>query len=356
MRQTGQFKAVVDGAIVGFKKKVTIIFTKQNNTKITRDTDDNGKFDFDVPNGEYYVKAFVTKSEHKNTYDFRAGLLFVVNAQTKIDALNLWIGGGAVEAKDPMQDWWLAQFAAAKKNADDAKAVQQSMTENGYVSTKQVMLAYLFGNPANGKYYTVDTDATLLSLTPENRSVAYVEVVSSYHASGAYQKLIWSYATQTKKTYEIRKENGIWQSAIEVLTSQGFTVDSNGNVKKASPIIKMNNSGIKHSGFDHIIPVFEKLDIGVYKISGTDGLAKGEYPGDWYIETPKDKNGLPYFMVEWEQDKENNVIIKCFARQFDPDIGDFVNGLPVDIGLNQRWIDLRFHEVIVEREALKMIK
>lgn len=133
--------------------------------------------------------------------------------------------------------------------------------------------------------------------------------------------------------------------------SKNTTVDSNGNIKAASPIIKLFSDHIESNDSFKEKPTFKKLGTGVYKISNTLGLAKE----GWYIETPKDKNGLPYFMVDWEQDEESqDVIIRVFKKKLDLETLDFVSGEPIDIGEEQRWIDLRFeedHERIAEEEA-----
>lgn len=135
-------------------------------------------------------------------------------------------------------------------------------------------------------------------------------------------------------------------SVTEVRSSRNTTVDSNGFIKQASPIIKLFNDRIEANEAFKGGPEFKKIDTGVYQISGTPGLAKE----GWYIETPRDRNGFPYFLVEWEQDENNVVTIRTFKRKIDLETLDFVNGEPVDIREDQRWIDLRFHEETEEAE------
>lgn len=132
----------------------------------------------------------------------------------------------------------------------------------------------------------------------------------------------------------------------DIYTSINTTVDSNGFIKQASPIIKLFDDHIEANDSFKEKPEFEKLGTGVYQISGTLGLAKE----GWYIETPRDRNGFPYFLVEWEQDENNVVTIRTFKRKIDLETLDFVNGDPVDIREDQRWIDLRFHEETEEVE------
>lgn len=91
--------------------------------------------------------------------------------------------------------------------------------------SKEVSLDYLFNAPETGLYYTRDTDDRYLSLTPENRTTAYA-LVEKF--TDLYIKITWSYSTLTRKTYEIRKENGNWQKAIELYNSNNASISKDG--------------------------------------------------------------------------------------------------------------------------------
>ena len=158
--------------------------------------------------------------------------------------------------------------------------------------------------------------------------------------------------------------------------SSNTTIDTNGFLKKASPVIDLYANHIEHNDQFDEEPIFEKLGIGYYKISGTLGLAKGIEAGDWYIETPKDKNGERYFNTEWQQLEDNTVIIRTYEREAfteeyerydengevlkDPNGNPLkffkrhdINGKPIDITEN-RFISLRFYEEPKEHEAPEM--
>lgn len=131
------------------------------------------------------------------------------------------------------------------------------------------------------------------------------------------------------------------------------TVDGNGFVKEASPIVDLYDDRIEAQGFHSEAPAFTKLSTGVYQIAGTSGLAqKG-----WYIETPRNRNHEPYFNIDWEQDvtptvdddgmvdepQDVTLTIRTYERVWNPQTGTHDNGAPVDI--TERYVSLRFVEV-----------
>lgn len=138
----------------------------------------------------------------------------------------------------------------------------------------------------------------------------------------------------------------------EIQFKEDTTVDSNGFLKAASPIIKLHSDRIESNDGD--APAFERIDVGHYQLTGTNGLRLDD---GWYIETPHDKNGNKYFNVEWEQDytpvtevgildkpADVTLTIRCYERVWNPQTGQYDNGAPVDIP-DGRWIDLRLNEV-----------
>lgn len=152
---------------------------------------------------------------------------------------------------------------------------------------------------------------------------------------------------------------GLEPTLVELYSTGNTTVDGNGFIKEASPIVKLFNDHIEHEGFNQETPTFQKVDTGVYKITGTSGLSQN----GWYIETPTDRNNDAYFNTEWEQTPyeipvgENGqttepqnvtLLIKTFERVWDAGAGRFTNGAPVDIDVAagpDRFIALRFTEV-----------
>ena len=112
------------------------------------------------------------------------------------------------------------------------------------------------------------------------------------------------------------------------------TVDSNGFVKEASPIVRLFTDGTQ----EPVEPVgaqFERLDVGEYRLSGVEPLAET----GWQIEVPQDGNGNRLVFVSTEYDPEARTLtIITSVPAWD---GGWVAGVPKDIPAG-RWVDLRF--------------
>lgn len=129
------------------------------------------------------------------------------------------------------------------------------------------------------------------------------------------------------------------------------TVDGNGFIKRASPIVRVAEAGEampENFGEGNFIVgdfcavndeaegvTVTKIETGVYEISGTNGL----YPEGWTIEIPQDENGnrLCFASVTYENTK---LILKINKRKFDVETAMTIAGDPMDIPAG-RWVDLR---------------
>ncbi|HGH3625091.1 TPA: hypothetical protein ACJK69_003055, partial [Acinetobacter baumannii] len=117
------------------------------------------------------------------------------------------------------------------------------------------------------------------------------------------------------------------------------TVDSNGFIKKASPIIRLFTDEIEPN--EEALeqePVFEKVNVGHYLLKNTEGFSDD----GWYIEMPKDANGNVLVAVQYQQLEDDTIEVKTFAKKFDEETGDIVPNFekPRDIPVG-RWIDIR---------------
>ncbi|MDI7714544.1 hypothetical protein QMJ87_08665 [Acinetobacter baumannii] len=126
-------------------------------------------------------------------------------------------------------------------------------------------------------------------------------------------------------------------------TSQNTTIDANGFIKAASPIVKLFAYKIEpndEAAEQNI--TFEKLGIGHHIIKGSSGFATE----GWYIETPKDANGNILFAVIYQQLENKDIEIKTFKKKFDVESASIIADLdnPVDISTG-RWIDIRLQEI-----------
>ena len=131
-------------------------------------------------------------------------------------------------------------------------------------------------------------------------------------------------------------------------TTQNTTVDANGFLKSASPVIQLFADKISaNSEASEQDPVFEKVDIGHYLIKNTQGFAKE----GWWIEIPTDTNGNKICAVEYQTLENGDLEIKTFKKKLN-DEGDIVANLdaPIDIPNNTngepRWIDVRLHSIV----------
>lgn len=121
------------------------------------------------------------------------------------------------------------------------------------------------------------------------------------------------------------------------------TIDSNGFIKAASPIVKLfaDKIELNDEAAEQNI-TFEKLDVGHYLLKGTSGFATE----GWYIETPKDANGNILFAVIYQQLENKDIEIKTFKKKFDVESASIIADInnPVDIPM-ARWIDIRLQEI-----------
>ncbi|MDV7999350.1 phage tail protein [Acinetobacter baumannii] len=128
----------------------------------------------------------------------------------------------------------------------------------------------------------------------------------------------------------------------EVRSTANTTVDANGFVKSASPIVKLFAESIELNDSAKKQPVeFEKINVGNYLLKGSLGFAQE----GWYIEVPKDANGNTVVAVEYSTLENGDLSIKTYKRKFDFElaavIADHENPMDIPEG---RWIDIRLHE------------
>lgn len=127
-----------------------------------------------------------------------------------------------------------------------------------------------------------------------------------------------------------------------IRTTQNTTVDANGFLKNASPIVQLFADKIElNDEAQQQNIVFEKLGTGDYLIKNSSGFAQE----GWYIETPKDANGNLLVAVVYEQLENGDISVKTYDYMLNKK-GRIVADIeaPLDIPEN-RWIDLRLQEL-----------
>ncbi len=170
-------------------------------------------------------------------------------------------------------------------------------------------------------------------------------LLSAWHdatASGAQPFILFSDDGHLKSKYSFSDVSG-WAETVTYRSSRNTTVDANGFIKAASPIVKLyaNKIELNDEAAEQNI-TFEKLDVGHYLLKGTSGFATE----GWYIETPKDANGNILFAVIYQQLENKDIEIKTFKKKFDVESASIIADLdnPVDISTG-RWIDIRLQEI-----------
>ena len=133
-----------------------------------------------------------------------------------------------------------------------------------------------------------------------------------------------------------------WNSPVLLRHSGNTTVDANGFLKSASPIVKVFADKIELNNEAQQQNIeFEKLGVGDYLIKGSSGFAQE----GWYVETPKDANGNLLVAVVYEQLANGDISVKTYDYMLN-NKGRIVADLeaPLDIP-ETRWIDLRLQEL-----------
>lgn len=149
-------------------------------------------------------------------------------------------------------------------------------------------------------------------------------------ASG--RRLFCGFKHQNYPDYEI----------YDIRTTRNTTVDANGFLKNASPIVQLFADKIELNDEAQQQNIeFEKLGIGDYLIKNSSGFAQE----GWYIETPKDANGNLLVAVVYEQLENGDISVKTYDYMLNKK-GRIVadTETPLDIP-ESRWIDLRLQEL-----------
>ena len=131
---------------------------------------------------------------------------------------------------------------------------------------------------------------------------------------------------------------GAWAT---VRTTSNTTVDSNGFLKNASPIVQIFADKIELNDEAQQQSIeFEKLGTGDYLIKNSTGFSND----GWYIEQPKDANGNVYHAVVYEQLENGDISVKTFEQKLEGT--RIVADLEKQVDINEsRFISIRLNEL-----------
>ncbi|WP_425085995.1 hypothetical protein [Yersinia intermedia] len=148
----------------------------------------------------------------------------------------------------------------------------------------------------------------------------------------------------------------------DLITQQNSTVDSNGFLKSASPVVKLYGDGRSKTNSESEGATSERIGEGVYKISGVLGFHSDDSWGgvDGGIEIPTDKNKQPLIWVDYSLEENGDLVIKTYHRTHPTspafaqnNIKGYEDGQPIDIPAG-RFIDLRVQMPEVEVTELPL--
>ena len=118
------------------------------------------------------------------------------------------------------------------------------------------------------------------------------------------------------------------------------TVDTNGFIKRASPIIKLFADGTAETNDESEGATVERVDVGQYLITGVLGMNSDAAWGgiDGGFELPKDRNGQPLIWLDYDINADGSILVKTYHRTYPEapafarnEIKDLNEGEPVDI-------------------------
>ncbi len=196
-------------------------------------------------------------------------------------------------------------------------------------------------------YQGTGANATTARNYPMGGSGFYIQQIGNATSQGAtttntiQEATSFSSGTVRKWIRFTDYGNTNWRSWLEYYTTSNTTVDANGFIKKASPIVNLFADRIElndEAKQQHI--TFEKLGIGDYLLKGSTGFAQES----WYIEQPKDANGNVYHAVVYEQLKNGDLSIKTYEQKLEDTriVADLEKPIDVKDG---RFISIRLNEL-----------
>lgn len=175
---------------------------------------------------------------------------------------------------------------------------------------------------------------------------AWMDITSADEA--ARMQLIGFYGDSNGKNgfgYKVYNPNSqAWYNFAVVRDTNNTTVDSNGFIKIASPIVKIYGDGRYETNDESAGVTVTRQDVGQYLIEGCEALNSDAAWGgiDGGFDIPTDRNKQPLIWLDYEVNADGSVLVKTYHRTH-PDAPAFarnehvglVDGDPVDIPADQ---------------------
>ncbi|EPQ9013344.1 hypothetical protein ACUW5M_004284 [Providencia stuartii] len=153
--------------------------------------------------------------------------------------------------------------------------------------------------------------------TAGNNFHSYSPLIHACRAGGADQSgMTLQLQGNTAKLLAYRqKNNGVWNGWFKIYSTGNTTKDSNGNLKAASPIVKVFADHIETNDESEGVEM-EHLGVGHYLIKGVVGF---NADGAWGINNgfviPQDHNGKNMVLIDYEVRPDGDIEVFVFHQQ-----------------------------------------
>ncbi|MFU0447184.1 phage tail protein [Pseudocitrobacter faecalis] len=169
-------------------------------------------------------------------------------------------------------------------------------------------------------------------------------MISVVHRNNTTYGSRWIGSADGRAFFQSKSNNSLSASYELCMIGKSVTVDSNGFIKKSSPVINIFTDGRYETNEESEGCVVTRQGLGEYLIEGCTGLNSDAAWGgvDGGFELPVDRNRQPLIWLDYEVNADGSVLVKtyhrtnpgapAFARN---EIEGLADGDPVDIPTDQ---------------------
>ncbi|WP_163826721.1 hypothetical protein [Proteus vulgaris] len=277
-----------------------------------------------------------------------ARTMVAINAYTQyfLDAMNTWMTQTG-QTKIEMPNGEIVTLDSIKKMQGD---ISKKADDNKVVHIGDFGIGYTSQLPQVVDSKSLDIGTGLFSISggAENKPVNAQAANAVKIGAGNY---FWYLAKSTvnKNIFIQEYTNGVFSDWYSILTTLNTTTDSNGFIKKASPIVNISSAGTFTTNDESEGATVTRVGQGEYLIEGVLGFNSDAGWGgvDGGIEIPLDVNKQPLIWVNSEVNEDGSILVKTYHRTHPNapkfarnDIDGYSDGDPIDIP-DGRFISVR---------------
>ena len=267
---------------------------------------------------------------------------------------SIFSGSGTVTVKLPDGNQWSGpawnSITTELSKKADKSSLGTASTKNTGTSTGEVPLIGTlgFGFAQTVDYYNQYFDRAIFLATnspqtwfPGSQQGTIINVA---YPSNTQFVSRWMGDTSGRAFFQ-SVVNGAYSNASEIcMIGKSVTVDGNGFIKKASPIVNIFGDGSAETNEESDGVTVQRIDKGVYLIEGCMGLNSDAAWGgiDGGFEIPTDRNKQPLIWLDFEVNADGSVLVKTYHRTHSSapafarnELDGINDGEPIDIPSDQ---------------------